>query len=261
MTKVYPVVLFPAYIIPFFVNRDWKNAWRTVAFLAVIMTAMVALPYIAGSGLITEFIEYHSSRPLQIESVAASFISVAKMFGLTDAVILDSYGSTNLIGAWPDAIAPHMTVLMGILVMAMYAVYTYLLIRIRKIGDRAESQQIVFGCGALLSILLFIVAGLIFSAQYIIWAVPFILFLFLLPIGHPVKKNLLILSTIILALTQLNVDVNFYIFGSNIGTLGLLIILVRNIFLLVMAYYVFRIAWDAASMTRPASRPSRRSQV
>jgi hypothetical protein len=168
------------------------------------------------------------------------------MFGFTQAWIEPGFGSFNLIGAWPDAVSPYMTLLMGICILAMYAAYACLLLKNRKTGGNADCQMIVFGCGALLSILLFLAAGLVFSAQYVLWAIPFIMFLLMLPIGEIVKKRLAILSAAFIVLTLLNFIVNIYLYGAegSIGDPGLLIILARNIVLLIMAYYVLRIAWN-----------------
>ncbi|MDR2698512.1 MAG: DUF2029 domain-containing protein [Candidatus Methanoplasma sp.] len=253
MTKMYPVVLFPIYIIPFFVDRDWKNALRITGFLAAVMALLIIIPYAAGTGLITDFIGYHSGRPLQVESVAASFISVAKMLGLTDAWVEYSYGSFNLMGDWPNAVSSYMTALMGVCMLAAYAVYAGLLLKLRREGSDADKQMILFGSGALLTLLLFMMAGLVFSAQYVLWAVPFILFLLLMPIGETAKKKLLILSVVVLFLTQLNVVVNISLCGGNMEDPGLLIIFARNIALLVLAHHVFRIARDCVGGRGPSS--------
>jgi hypothetical protein len=239
MTKIYPVVLFPAYIIPFFVDRDWKRLFRIIGALIIIMALLIVVPYMMGSGLITQFIEYHTSRPVQVESVAASFIAVAKMLGLTNVDVVNTYGSCNFVGDWPDKISPCLSPLMLVCILIMYVFYAYLLLRIRKTGNDERARTAVFGCAALLSTFFFMAAGVVFSAQYMLWAAPFILFLLLSPIKGLTKQILFVTFAVTLLLTYMNSTMQS-------GDQQFMVILMRNLILLALMYYIFHIAWNCS---------------
>lgn len=241
MTKLYPAVLFPIYLIPFILNRDWTNAVKgTGAF--VIVALLVALPiFLSGSDMITNFIEYHMDRPLHVESTVASFIALAAMLGLTSVWTTFSYGSDNLMGAWPDAVAPYLTPLMLISLFFVYGMYAYMLVRLRRERRDNENNRMIMLSGAvLLSLLLFIMVGKVFSAQYLIWVIPFIVFMLMTSIDHTHKNYVLVLSIAAIALTQLDFVVNVGISGGGdaITDVGMLIILARNLVVIALTVYV-----------------------
>ncbi|MBQ9689513.1 MAG: DUF2029 domain-containing protein, partial [Candidatus Methanomethylophilaceae archaeon] len=122
MTKLYPAILLPIYLIIYMVERDWKGfATGTVWFL--IGAAVVVLPcLLIEPDLIMGFMGYHSARPLEIDSLAATLIYPFSLFGLTDVWIqastdVGSYGSDNLRGPLCDAVAPWLTPLMMVLIV------------------------------------------------------------------------------------------------------------------------------------------------
>lgn len=241
MTKLYPAVLFPIYLIPFILNRDWTNAVKGTGVF-VIVALLVALPiFLSGSDMITNFIEYHMDRPLHVESTAASFIALAAMLGLTSVWTTFSYGSDNLMGAWPDAVAPYLTPLMLISLFFVYGMYAYMLVRLRRERRDNENNRMIMLSGAvLLSLLLFIMVGKVFSAQYLIWVIPFIVFMLMTSIDHTHKSYVLALSIAAIALTQLDFVVNVGISGGGdaITDVGMLIILARNLVVIALTVYV-----------------------
>ncbi|MDR0309796.1 MAG: DUF2029 domain-containing protein [Candidatus Methanoplasma sp.] len=241
MTKLYPAVLFPIYLIPFVMNRDWPNALKGTCVF-ILVAALIVLPFALlwpDAGF--SFLTYHMDRPLHLESVAASFIHLTSVFGLNDVSIAFSYGSDNLIGPWPDTVASYLTPLMLMSLFLVYAFYTYRLSISRKEKyDNENSRMVLLGWAALLSLLAFITIGKVFSTQYIVWMIPFIVFMQMTTIDHVVKNNILVLSVIVIILSQLNFAVNVGLCGGgeNVTDAGMMILLARNILVILLFAYV-----------------------
>lgn len=247
MTKLYPAVLFPIFLIPFIINRDWSNTVKGVAAY-VLAALLIVLPLILlGSDMVTNFLEYHMDRPLQLESTTSSIIYLLSMFGLTTVWVEFGYGSDNLMGALPDAVVPYLTPLVVILLLVLYIVYAYLFQRLRKEGcDNENNRMVLLGSAALLSILIFIAAGKVFSSQFVIWIIPFVAFLFMTSIDHRIKKHIVLLSIIVILLTQAHYYFNIIVSGggANITDLGMLGLLARNLIMIVLAIFVVKASKD-----------------
>ncbi|MDR1954970.1 MAG: hypothetical protein LBP82_03340, partial [Candidatus Methanoplasma sp.] len=163
------------------------------------------------------------------------------VLGLTNVWVEFSYGSDNLMGPWPDAVAPYLLPLVFLILIVIYARYAYKLYRLRVNGqDNENNRMILLGGAVLLSILSFILAGKTFSSQYLIWAIPFIVFMLMTALDHVSKNRIFILSAAAIILTQLNFAVNIGIFGggTNITDGGMMIILARNLVMLALFAYV-----------------------
>jgi hypothetical protein len=187
-------------------------------------------------------------RPLQIESLSASFIALASIFGLTSYDILFSFGSDNMIGSLPDAVAPYLTPLMLGVLVAVYVLYAYLLSMLRKGGqDNENNRMILLGGASLLAILAFIIFGKVLSSQYMIWIIPFVVFMMMTSIDNRSKSYIFGLSIAAIALTQLGFAINVGISGGGEGITdaGMMIVLARNIVLLVLFVYVIRTCREA----------------
>jgi len=243
MTKLYPAVLFPIYLIPFISNRDWSNTLRGAG--AFFITAFViVLPFLFFEpAAVFYFLSYHMDRPLQVESTAASFIAFASILGLTNTWVEFGFGSDNLMGPWSDAAASCLTSLIMFSVILIYVWYAYMLSKLRKEEHDNENNRIILMSGAtLLSILAFIICGKVFSPQYMVWIIPFIVFILMTSIDRVSKRYIIGLSVAAILLTQLNYVVNMGISGGGDGItdLGMIIILARNIMVIVFFVYIMR---------------------
>ena len=248
MIKLYPAVLFPIFIIPFAMKKEWMEILKgTGAFiaasLAVIIPVMILQP-----DLITSTIDYHAARPLQIESVASSLIYPFAMLGITKATIVgveNGFGSDDLIGGWADGAAAAMLPLMIISIVAVYVIYAYMLHRIRDTGD-GKDRLYLFANAILLSVMMFIMAGKVFSSQYLLWLIPPLIFVLMLSTDAKWKRNVFILFAVILAVTQIQFgyNVGYLGGGTNIDDIGMMMILARNILMFVLLYFIVRPMYD-----------------
>ncbi|MCL1811071.1 MAG: DUF2029 domain-containing protein [Methanomassiliicoccaceae archaeon] len=259
MTKLYPAMLFPIYLIPFIFNRDWSNVMKG-AGMFVATAFLIVLPFfLLDSDAVFHFLSYHMDRPMQIESTAASFVALLSLLGLTNYDVVFSFGSDNMVGPLPDAVAPFLTPLMLTASVAVYALYAYWLSKSREGGlDSENNRMVLLGGAAVLTILAFIVFGKVLSSQYIIWIIPFVVFMMMTSIDHTSKKYILMLSIAAIALTQLNFAVNLGISGGGAGITdaGMMIVLARNLVLIVLFAYIVKTCTESIRKRPWRSKPA-----
>ncbi len=164
------------------------------------------------------------------------------MLGLTDVWILPatdpgSYGSDDLMGAWPDAAAAVLTPVMMIAVIGLILYYWY--VRYRR--DRTDERFTLMLGAAITSLLAFMILGKVFSSQYIIWIIPFLALLIVVTDDSVFSKRLLYLVLASFALTQVNFA---YIYGylgggTAINDLAMISMLVRNLMIVGVLVLVF----------------------
>jgi len=248
MTKLYPAVLFPIYLVPFIFNRDWSNVLKGTA--AFILTGiLIVLPFILlDSETALHFLSYHMDRPLHVESAAASLIELASVLGMTNVWVEFGYGADNLMGSWPDAVVPYLLPFMIFVLAVVYALHAYMLSRLRKEKQDNENNRMIHLSGAaLLALLAFIIFGKVFSSQYLIWIIPFVALMTMTSIDHTSKSYIFGLSVLVIILTQLNFAVNIGLDGGGAGITeaGMMIILARNIAAVVLFAYVIKVCRES----------------
>jgi len=253
MIKLYPAVLFPVFIIPLIMNNERIEALKgAVAFVAV-SAAIILVTMVIQPDMLSYFIGYHADRPLQIESVAASILYPFVLIGLVGRSFEYSYGSDNIIGPVPDAVAPWLTPLMGVCVLAVYVLYVHILRTIKGKGN-GNDRLYLFAGVSLISILLFIVIGKVMSSQYLMWAIPPMLLMFMLSSDDKWAKKVFILFAAVIIIAQ----VQFALIGGYLGgsaalndpanavaaNIGLIMIIAKNVLLLLVLYLVMRSVYD-----------------
>lgn len=245
MTKLYPAMLFPIYFLLFAVKGEWKDAMKGTAVFVLVTLAIVIPVMLIEPDMIWNFLSYHSDRPLQIESVMASLIYPLSMMGLTDVTITSAldpgnFGSDNLIGPLPDAVVG---ILSPIMVMAVLAVCFYFAYVYRNADEGGRLK--VLGLAIAAVMMVFMIFGKVFSAQYLIWVISPIVFLMMF--DEKMFRTLLFKFTAAaFIMTQVDFVYNIGILhgGSNINDLGMIIILIRNILTIVMLYLIVRGMYD-----------------
>ncbi len=251
LTKLYPAMLFPIFFLIFAARKDWSQAAKGTLVFGLVTLAVILPIMIIDADLILNFLSYHSDRPLQIETLAASLIYPLAMLGLTEVEITsamgpdgqldpNNFGSDNLIGTIPDAVVGVLTPIMiaGVLAVCFLFFYVYL---------RAEEGKRVKLMGMAISgvILAFILLGKVFSSQYLIWVISPIVLVLLFE-EDMFKTPLFKFTVAAFIMTQVEFVYNIGILGggSNINDFGMIIILIRNILVVIMMYLVVRGMYD-----------------
>ncbi len=165
MTKVYPLLLAPVFMILEWRAGRLRDAWRAVAvFTAVCVTTLVPWLIAAPSSLVSLY-SYHANRGVQIESTYAAIAFIAHRFGVAPMRSELGAGSFNLAGPFPDALARISgIVLLSILILA----YVFVIRRTR----RASATPGLAVAGSLLVLICAVVGSKVLSPQYLIWLAP-----------------------------------------------------------------------------------------
>ncbi len=196
-------------------------------------------------------LRYHSLRPLQIESTGAALLGLFQALWPGSIEHVMSYGSSNLIPAGDTLVgldAALRKLSSPLLILGAMTVYAITGIRLRALAQRgrlaAMGEWALRGQAAVLVV--YMVAGKVFSPQYLVWLLPLGLFLSL-RLG--IAMTALFLG--ILGLTQL-VFPGLYGALQDLRPWAFAVLLLRNGALLLWAVLLMTLPLPAA--IRPRSR-------
>ncbi|HJZ61715.1 MAG TPA: glycosyltransferase 87 family protein [Miltoncostaeaceae bacterium] len=165
--KLVPIALLPALL----VLHGRRAGWRPAALGAAASVAVVAatiLPFavIAPSGTWRLF-AYHLDRPLQIESSGAALLLAWSHATGDHLRQVQSFGSENIAGSAPNAVATILSLLAVVLVVAIaWSLW-------RQALDPAWRDATVRALAATMAAL--VVSGKVLSPQYLCWLLPLVL--------------------------------------------------------------------------------------
>ncbi len=166
MSKYYPAIFLLPFLISqqFAASGEWY-AWRRWlplgTFVALCALLLLASLLLSVEGTLGTF-SYFGNRPIQVESVASSFVWIASHFGIPIEKFQKTYGSLNVFSPIAGSVS-----LAGSVFLVAGIVYTYWLQWRRKID---------LGLSCVLTLLIVLLTGKVFSPQYLIWIAPLIAF-------------------------------------------------------------------------------------
>jgi uncharacterized membrane protein len=162
------VKVFPIVLVPFALFELWRHGrWRAVgkgiaAAAAVLAAAFVPFLVVAPHGL-TWALHRQVHRPLEIESIGASFFTAAHELAGLHVHVIVAAASHNFAGDGPDAVATALGVATLVALAAVYALYLR--------GPRTP-ERLVLGCAT--AVTAYVVLSKVFSPQYLVWLVPLV---------------------------------------------------------------------------------------
>ncbi len=167
--KLYPLVL-----VPLFLLFTWKQ--RTVRQFALDAGALIsaiilpALIVVRGNLLaLATFFHYHLERGLEIESLYASLLLVAHLFGYPVSRVFQ-FGSEEVVSSLSPLFTLLSTPLIG---LTLIAIYTIAWRNLHSVTDvRARFASLVRLSTA--AILAFMLVGKVLSPQYLLWLYPLV---------------------------------------------------------------------------------------
>jgi uncharacterized membrane protein len=161
--KLYPAVVLPVALVWLARRRGLREAAVALGVFAAMLGAIV-LPFaILSPGGLADSLTDQVGRPLQIESLGASFLLAAHQLGVYDATVVSTHGSQNLDGTLPDALAAVQTALQ---LLALVIVWIFVA---RGHPDR---ERLLAGSAA--AVVAFVALGKVLSPQFLIWLVPLV---------------------------------------------------------------------------------------
>ncbi|HEY1367865.1 MAG TPA: glycosyltransferase 87 family protein [Gaiellaceae bacterium] len=156
--KEYPIVILPLALLYVWHRGGRSEALRLLAVFCVVLAAIL-LPFAAlGPGGVRYSLYVQFRRPLQIESLGGSLLLAAHQLGLYTPHVVSTYGSQNLAGAVPDALAALTTVVGLVAIVAVWVLFAR--------GPRQASDLLTASAAAVVA---FVAFGKVLSPQYVIW--------------------------------------------------------------------------------------------
>ena len=161
--KLYPLVLLPPALLFVWRRRGLGEAAACLGvFVAVLALVVAPFAVFAPEGLL-DSLDRQLGRPLQIESLGASFLLAAKQLGVYDPSVVSTHGSQNLAGALPDAFATAQTVLQAVALVAIWV-----------LAARGPLTPARLAAASAASVVAFVAFGKVLSPQFLIWLVPLV---------------------------------------------------------------------------------------
>ena len=161
--KLFPLALVPIALVWVGRRRGGREAAVALAVFAIVLaTIVVPFAVVAPDGLWESF-ERQASRPLQIESLGASFLLAADRVGIYGADVVSTYGSQNLAGNVADLVAAVSTGFLAVAIAGVWVLFA---------RGRDSAGRLFVACAA--AIAAFVVLGKVLSPQFLIWLVPLV---------------------------------------------------------------------------------------
>jgi hypothetical protein len=166
MFKFFPVLL----VVPFLIaqqkqySEKWLswNRWRALAlYCGICLLATLASLSLNIANTISPFL-YFTNRPIQIESAPATLLWLGKYLGYPFSIV-QTYGSVNIVSA-----LSHKASLLSTAGLIAGLIYTFWL----QWRDKLDIYT-----ASLLTVLIIIITGKVFSPQYLIWVAPLLAFI------------------------------------------------------------------------------------
>ena len=143
-----------------------------------------------------------------------------------------SFLSDNLRGPLPDAVAEVLMPLMVVAIIAVCVLYAY-----RRLGATSDQGMRMAALAMLGCLMAFMVTNKVFSSQYLIWLIPSVLLVILVSDERLSRRlNASVLAMFVLTQVNFAYNVGYLGGGANIGDLGMMVILARNLVAVYILY-------------------------
>jgi uncharacterized membrane protein len=161
--KLYPAVLVPVALVHVWRRSGARAAATALAvFAAVLCVLLVPFAAVAPDGL-ADSLGRQLGRPLQIESLGASFLLAAHRLGWYEPTVVSTHGSQNLAGDFPDALATVETILQAAALLAVW-----------WLAARRDAGREGFLLALAAAFVAFVALGKVLSPQFLVWLVPLV---------------------------------------------------------------------------------------
>lgn len=243
MIKMYPAIFLIPMVIPFIMKGDWRKTIVCVLSAAVVCL-IVELPFlITDPSTAFAYLTYHSDRGIQVESVVGSFFMLYNILIPGDLTVVFGYGSDNLSGVGPDALAPYMNSIMAVVLMLFIIV---MIIRIHNTVslDKLGPYVVLI---SMTMLMLFITFSKVYSAQYIIWI------MLLLPLTQMSCFDSRCRMEVLAAMIPFGIFsvcsyVGYNSFGlPELDTFAVILTSLKNIFHILLTIVLLRMCWIETS--------------
>lgn len=162
LSKFYPVTLLVSFLLAIQQTTQGKwyasRKWLPMGIFIVVCVLGIAISLLLSVVGTLAPLGYFGNRPVQIESLAASILWVCSLLGRTSLRYTFTFGSLNVLSSLSWSVT---LLLMVLLVVGL--LYTWWL-------QWRGHMDLAMAC--LVTLLIVIITGKVFSAQYLIWVLP-----------------------------------------------------------------------------------------
>ncbi len=237
LLKLVPLLIVPVLIVHH-VHRYGGRATARGGALAAGIVALGLAPFaILAPGGTWDSFSYHLDRPLQIESTGGAYLLGLHALADIDLRVETSFGSQNLVGEGPRAIA---AISSGVLVLLVIAITVVMAMAIRDARRPGADRILLAGVAASLAAAL--VCGKVLSPQFTLW---------LLPVGLLVAgrygRAAFVATLAVLVLTQAYFPHSYWDLVA-LETWPIVMLVVRDAAVIVL----LALAWPRPSIAHPA---------
>jgi hypothetical protein len=152
--KLYPLLLMPLVVV-----WQWRTTrrvpWRSVLGGAATLAVAGGAMWWLAPAQVLAMLQYHGERPLEFESLGASVVWL-----LSPVTVESSFGSLNVVSPLAPAVIARFNLLQVIILVALYAGFVAGYLR----PAAAWALTLLFA----------LALNKVFSTQYILWALPFV---------------------------------------------------------------------------------------
>jgi uncharacterized membrane protein len=203
--KGWPLVLVPLALV-----WSWQRGHRRAPLAGLASLAAIVVPFavLAPHGL-WDSVREQASRPLQIESLGAAFITT---FGHPH--VIDSHGSQNLSGE--GGVAAALVALAAASLVALWIAYAR--------GEQSPARLVRYAAATTCA---FVAFGKVLSPQFLIWLVPLVA---LVPRRRGVAAAALLSAALVL--TQVWFPRHYWDYAMHFHLAG--VVLTRDLVLVVL---------------------------
>jgi hypothetical protein len=168
MTKIYPILLAPVFVLARWREQRWRAIGAAVASFVAVSIACLLPWLVTAPGSLRVLIAYHTERGIHLDSTWATVAFIARAFGLTWVDVRMSFASWNIDGPVPRLLVPVSTI---ILVATLVGCYAWVWGQIARDVRRVHDLGFLARASALV-LIASMAASKVFSPQYLFWPVP-----------------------------------------------------------------------------------------
>jgi hypothetical protein len=234
LLKLFPAVLVPILVLWLLSRGDRRSAIRlSVVFGVATVAVLGAVVAVVGLEPAMQFVRYQQDRLVQIESLAASVALVGHLFGLLPVIITYGFQSLQVEAPGLGAAAELSTPL---LILAAAGIIALVAARFWSERESPEGPSLVSMIrGIAATIIVLLLTNKVFSAQYVLWMLPFACLL-------PRREAALAVGIAVLSILVFPLG---YAELAKLHAQAVLVLAARNVLLLVLLVRLLIDLWPA----------------
>jgi hypothetical protein len=163
----------PLLVLPLFaallVRRRRTRGLAVLVATSTAVATVVCFPAVRAAGVrVLDAILYHFQRPLEVGSTPGAILGLIERFFSGAQESVRSFGSINLVSPLTAPFARASLLATGLGISAVYALFLRRAWRATSVAE--ENRELLRAITAVLVV--FMVAGKVFSPQYLVWVLP-----------------------------------------------------------------------------------------